>query len=124
MKKIFSLCLVLLLGVTLSAQNFNDYLKAVEQHNAAYTAERYSVDIAEALFRVRVDTLTVQVEVRQEYFDSGFDTLTPITDLEKKIAEKIRSVLSIGVKVQIKAPNTIERSQGKSKFVIDNRKLQ
>ena len=28
------------------------------------------------------------------------------------------------VKVQIKAPNTIERSQGKSKFVIDNRKLQ
>lgn len=48
MKKIFSLCLVLLLGVTLSAQNFNDYLKAVEQHNAAYTAERYSVDIAEA----------------------------------------------------------------------------
>ncbi|MBQ3742878.1 MAG: TolC family protein [Bacteroidales bacterium] len=49
MKKIFSLCLVLLLSVTLSAQNFNDYLKAVEQHNAAYTAERYSVDIAEAL---------------------------------------------------------------------------
>ncbi|MBR5073350.1 MAG: phenylacetate--CoA ligase [Bacteroidales bacterium] len=71
-----------------------------------------------------LDTLTVQVEVRQEYFDSGFDTLTPITDLEKKIAEKIRSVLSIGVKVQIKAPNTIERSQGKSKFVIDNRKIQ
>lgn len=49
MKKIFSLCLVLLLGVTLSAQNFKDYLKAVEQHNAAYTAERYSVDIAEAM---------------------------------------------------------------------------
>ena len=71
-----------------------------------------------------LDTLTIQVEVRQDYFDAGFDTLTPITDLEKKIAEKIRSVLSIGVKVQIKAPNTIERSQGKSKFVIDNRKLQ
>ena len=71
-----------------------------------------------------LDTLTIQVEVRQDYFDSGFDTLTPITDLEKKIAEKIKSVLSISVKVQIKAPNTIERSQGKSKFVIDNRKLQ
>ena len=40
MKKFFSLCLVLLLGATLSAQSFNDYLKAVEQHNAAYTAER------------------------------------------------------------------------------------
>jgi phenylacetate-CoA ligase len=71
-----------------------------------------------------LDTLTVQVEVRQEYFDAGFDTLTPITDLEKKVAEKLRSVLSINVRVQIKAPNTIERSQGKSKFVIDNRKIQ
>ena len=71
-----------------------------------------------------LDTLTVQVEVRQEYFDAGFDTLTPIIELEKKIAEKLRSVLSINVRVQVKAPNTIERSQGKSKFVIDNRKLQ
>ena len=71
-----------------------------------------------------LDTLTVQVEVRQEYFDAGFDTLTPIIDLEKRIAEKLRSVLSINVRVQVKAPNTIERSQGKSKFVIDNRKLQ
>lgn len=69
-----------------------------------------------------LDTLTVQVEVRQEYF-SGFDTLTPITDLEKKLAGKLKSVLSISAKVQIKAPNTIERSDGKSKFVIDNRKL-
>ena len=64
------------------------------------------------------------MEVRQEYFDAGFDTLTPIIDLEKRIAEKLRSVLSINVRVQVKAPNTIERSQGKSKFVIDNRKLQ
>ena len=50
MKKIISLSLAfLLLGATLSAQDFNDYMKAVEQHNAAYTAERYSVGIAEAM---------------------------------------------------------------------------
>ena len=49
MKKISSLYLALLsLGTSLSAQEFNDYMKAVEQHNAAYTAERYSIDIAEA----------------------------------------------------------------------------
>lgn len=72
-----------------------------------------------------LDTLTVQVEVRQEYFESGFfDTLTPITALEKKVAAKLRSVLSINAVVQIKAPNTIERSQGKSKFVIDKRILK
>ena len=70
-----------------------------------------------------LDTLTVQVEMRQEYFDAGFDTLTPITDLEKKLAARLKSVLSISARVQIKAPGTLERSEGKSKFVIDNRKL-
>lgn len=50
MKKISSLLpAFLLLCATLSAQDYDDYMKAVEQHNAAYTAERYSVDIAEAM---------------------------------------------------------------------------
>lgn len=71
-----------------------------------------------------LDTLTIQVEVRQEYFDSGFDTLTPITSLEKKIASKIKSVLSISAAVQVKAPGSIARSEGKSKFVLDNRKIK
>ena len=72
-----------------------------------------------------LDTLTIQVEVRQEVFASGlFDGLTPVMDLEKKLANKLKSVLSISAKVQIKAPNTIERSDGKSKFVIDNRVIQ
>ena len=70
-----------------------------------------------------LDTLTVQVEVRQEYFEQGFDTLTPITSLEKRIAAKLKSVLSISAIVQVKAPGSLERSEGKSKFVIDNRKL-
>ena len=70
-----------------------------------------------------LDTLTVQVEVRQEYFTQGFDTFEPIFNLEKKVAAKLRSVLSINASVQIKAPNTIERSEGKSRFVEDRRKL-
>ena len=71
-----------------------------------------------------LDTLVVQVEVRQEYFDQGFDTLTPITELEKKIAARLKSVLSISAKVQVKAPGSIARTDGKSKFVIDNRNLK
>jgi phenylacetate-coenzyme A ligase PaaK-like adenylate-forming protein len=39
------------------------------------------------------------------------------------LAAKLRSVLSISAKVQIKAPGTIERSEGKSTRVIDKRKL-
>ena len=71
-----------------------------------------------------LDTLTVLVEIRQEYFDQGFDTLSPITDLEKKVAAKLKSVLSIAAKVQIKSPNTIERSEGKSRLVEDRRVLK
>ena len=71
-----------------------------------------------------LDTLTVQVEVRQDFFAQGFDTFEPIVKLERELAAKLRSVLSINAKVQIKAPGTLERSQGKSKFVIDNRVLK
>ena len=70
-----------------------------------------------------LDTMLVQVEVRQEYFAQGFDSVSVITDLEKKVASRLKSVLSIVAKVQIKAPNTIERSEGKTSFVQDNRKL-
>lgn len=71
-----------------------------------------------------LDTLTVQVEMRQEYFAQGFDTFEPIFRLEKSLAAKIKSVLSISVKVEVKQPGALERSVGKNKFVIDNRKLK
>ena len=71
-----------------------------------------------------LDTLTVQVEMRQEYFAQGFDTFEPIFKLERELAAKLRSVLSISAKVEVKQPGTLERSQGKSKFVIDKRVLK
>ena len=71
-----------------------------------------------------LDTLLVQVEMRQEYFEQGFDTLTAITDLERKVASAIKSVLSISAKVQIVPPNSLERSEGKSRFVEDRRKIE
>ena len=71
-----------------------------------------------------LDTITVQVEMRQEYFAQGFDTFEPIFRLEKELAAKLRSVLSINAKVEVKQPGTLERSQGKSKFVIDKRVLK
>ena len=71
-----------------------------------------------------LDTLQVQVELRQEYFTSTFDTPAAIDELEKRLANKLKSVLSIAAKVKLKAPNTIERSQGKSAHVIDNRNLK
>ena len=71
-----------------------------------------------------LDTLMVQVELRQEYFNATMDTPAAIDELSKKLANKLKSVLSIAAKVQLKAPGTIERSKGKSTRVIDNRKLK
>ena len=71
-----------------------------------------------------LDTLTVQVEMRQEYFAQGFDTFEPIFRLEKELASKLKSVLSISAKVEVKQPGTIARSEGKSKFVLDKRILK
>ena len=71
-----------------------------------------------------LDTLEVQVEVRPELFNGNFDTLAPLEAIEKKLEHKLKSVLSISAKVKLKAPNTIERSQGKSKFVVDKRTLK
>ena len=71
-----------------------------------------------------LDTLQVQVEIRQEHFTGIFDTPAAIDELEKRLASKLKSVLSISAKVQLKAPNTIERSQGKSAHVIDKRNLK
>ena len=70
-----------------------------------------------------LDTLQVQVELRQDYLSSTFDTPAAVAALEKRLASRLKSVLSIAAKVQLKAPNTIERSQGKSAHVIDLRKL-
>ena len=70
-----------------------------------------------------LDTLVVQVELRPDVFNATLDTPAAIEELEQRFAGKLRSVLSINAKVQIKAPGTIERSQGKSTHVIDKRKL-
>jgi len=71
-----------------------------------------------------LDTLTIQVEVRQEFFDQGFDTFAPIVGLEKALASKLKSVLSISAKVEVKSPGTLARSEGKSKFVLDKRVIK
>ena len=67
-----------------------------------------------------LDTLQVQVEVRKDYFS---DDIGSMLAMKKKLADKLKSVLSINADVRLMEPGSIERSQGKGKHVIDNRKL-
>lgn len=67
-----------------------------------------------------LDTLQVQVEVRRDYFT---DDIGRMLELKRELAAKLKSVLSISAEVRLMEPGAIERSQGKGKHVIDNRKL-
>jgi phenylacetate-CoA ligase len=67
-----------------------------------------------------LDTLEVQVEVTAESFS---DTVGGLEKLQRKLAHSIESITGIHADVRLAAPHTIQRSEGKAKRVIDNRKL-
>ena len=66
------------------------------------------------------DTLEVQVEVEERYFDDDMKGLEALT---KKITHELKQALGLAVKVTLVEPRTLERSEGKAKRVIDKRKL-
>ncbi len=66
------------------------------------------------------DTFDLDVEMSEAFFS---DDVKSIANVEKQIAEKLRSALGLGVKVHLVNPKTIARSEGKAKRVLDKRKL-
>ena len=66
------------------------------------------------------DTMELQVEVRPEFYS---DEINKMLALKKKLGARLQSVLGLGVNVKLVEPRSIERSVGKAKRVIDNRKL-
>lgn len=68
-----------------------------------------------------LDTLEVQVEMRSDYFS---DEMGQMLALKRKLADKLKSVLSISAEVKLVEPNSLPRSEGKSKRVIDKRVLE
>ncbi len=66
------------------------------------------------------DTFDVYVELRPEQFD---DSVKNISAMEKSLAGAMRNMIGIGPAVHLVPPKTIERSEGKAKRVIDERKL-
>jgi len=67
-----------------------------------------------------LDTLKLMVEVQEQFFS---DEIKQLEALRKKITHKLQSTLGISVDVKLVEPKTIERTAGKAKRVIDNRKL-
>jgi len=67
-----------------------------------------------------LDEIEVQVEVTSEIFS---DTVGAMEAFRSRLASGIERTINIRVKLTLVEPNTIERSQGKAKRVIDKRRI-
>ncbi len=66
-----------------------------------------------------MDTLEVEVEVKEEVFP---DAVKNLQNIEREIEKDIKDLLGVSCKVRLVEPKTIERSQGKAQRVLDRRK--
>lgn len=66
-----------------------------------------------------LDTFEIQVEINDKLFS---DEVKKIQDLQKRIEKEMLANLSVGPKITLVSPNTIARSEGKAKRIIDLRK--
>ncbi len=67
-----------------------------------------------------LDTLEIQVEVKEEYFT---DEIKSIELLTKKIAHAVNQALGLNAKIKLVEPKSLTRFEGKSVHVTDKRKL-
>jgi phenylacetate-CoA ligase len=67
-----------------------------------------------------LDTLELKVEVDGDFF---LDRIGQLESLRQKICHNLENALGLDIKVTLVEPKMIERSEGKSKRVIDNRKF-
>lgn len=68
-----------------------------------------------------LDNLEIRVEVDDQFWS---DEIKVLEGLKKKISHNISSMLGLSATIKLVEPNTIERSEGKAKRVIDNRNLK
>ena len=66
------------------------------------------------------DTFDVAIEVEERFFS---DEIRALEKLRDNVAEAIHQAVGIKAKVKLVEPNTLEHSEGKTKHVIDKRKL-
>ena len=67
-----------------------------------------------------LDTLEIQVEVDERLFS---DEIKMLQKLSRRIEKEIKDMLGITCTAKLVEPKSIQRSEGKAKRVIDNRKL-
>jgi phenylacetate-CoA ligase len=67
-----------------------------------------------------LDEMEVQVEVTADVFS---DTIGALENLQERLAHAIESTVGLRARVRLVTPRTLQRSEGKAKRVIDQRKM-
>lgn len=67
-----------------------------------------------------LDNMEIDVEINSTLFD---DTVGALEDVKSRIAQSVEHTIGIRVSVHMMAPNSIPRSEGKARRVIDKRNL-
>ncbi len=98
-------------GVNVYPSQIEEALLAVEG-----TAPHYQIVLTND---GTMDDVEVQVEVTPEAFS---DTVGAMEGLRRKLSSSIERIINIRVNLRLVEPNTIQRSEGKAKRVLDLRK--
>jgi phenylacetate-CoA ligase len=67
-----------------------------------------------------LDEIEVQVEVTGEVFG---DTVGALEQVQQKLGKSIETMIGLRATVRLVQPRTLQRSEGKAKRVIDQRKM-
>ena len=102
--------MLIIRGVNVFPSQIEDVMKTFPQVSSWYQIELTR--------QGALDAVTLKVEPEQGF---DFDEIGAIEAVQKQIQDKLKSALSIGIKVKIVEPMSIPRSEGKAKRVIDNR---
>ena len=102
--------MLIIRGVNVFPSQIEEALLRVEQ-----TAPHYLIEVDRP---GTLDQMTVHVEVRPQDFS---DRMSEMQALRDRIDREIHSVTGIRVRVELVGPQTLERSVGKAKRVIDHR---
>ena len=102
--------MLIIRGVNVFPSQIEDVMKTFPQVSSWYQIELTR--------QGALDAVTLKVEPEQGF---DFDEIGAIEAVQKQIQDKLKSALSIGIKVKIVEPMSIPRSEGKAKRVIDHR---
>ena len=102
--------MLIIRGVNVFPSQIEDVMETFPQ-----VASWYQIELTR---KNHLDVVTLKVEVNPDF---DFDQISAIEALQRDIQAKLKTALSVGIRVKLVEPKSIPRSEGKAKRVIDLR---